>query len=461
MQRLALPRLSSLPLLLLIYCPILAGPLSPPNAPAPTAKPLAEIEPRIAINAANTPGDADSVYRITQAGSYYLTGNLAGEGFKSGIEIALGQSGEVTIDLAGFQLRGAADTFSGIDISGAFSPILNIRNGGVVGWDGHGIDLTGMEGGVIEGVSLLNNYGTGLIVSGAIVRDCTATVNNGGGFNIGDGTTITNCVARNNTGVGIDSNSNCVIVGCTASGNTGHGMEGFLNTVVESSTANNNSGCGISMNTGATIIKCTARANTLNGIQAVSAGVITDCMAYDNTQVGIYTSLGGTISNCVASVNSSNGFAVGGNATISNSTAISNSSHGIGGGGGNLITNCSVLYNDGAGIHASLNGNTIRGNHCTGNGQGGTEAGIHVVKQFSRVEDNTCIENDIGIDVDDSRNVIVRNMCQGNTTVNWSIAAGNVVGPILDRIASGAGAISGNSAASSLGTTDANANFTY
>jgi hypothetical protein len=42
-----------------------AGPLSPPAGPiAPTPGP----EPRIAINAVNTPGDANSLYKITQPG---------------------------------------------------------------------------------------------------------------------------------------------------------------------------------------------------------------------------------------------------------------------------------------------------------------------------------------------------------------------------------------------------------
>ena len=54
---------------------VLAGPLTPPAGPvAPTPGP----EPRIPINATNTPGDADSLFRITQPGSYYLTGNLLG-----------------------------------------------------------------------------------------------------------------------------------------------------------------------------------------------------------------------------------------------------------------------------------------------------------------------------------------------------------------------------------------------
>jgi hypothetical protein len=39
--------------------------------------------------------------------------------------------------------------------------------------------------------------------------------------------------------------------------------------------------------------------------------------------------------------------------------------------------------------------------------------------------------------------------------------ANNVFGPIIDRSAPASAAVLGNSAASSLGSTDANANFTY
>lgn len=56
-----------------------AGDLNPAPGPiAPTHKTLTEIEPRIAISAANTPGDADSMFRTTQprpynaAEGYYL-----------------------------------------------------------------------------------------------------------------------------------------------------------------------------------------------------------------------------------------------------------------------------------------------------------------------------------------------------------------------------------------------------
>ena len=88
-----------------------AGPLAPPAGPiAPTNKTLAEVEPRIAINATNTPGDADSLFRIAAPGSYYLTGNITGVVGEHGIEIA---SSGVTLDLMGFELLGVAGSLDG------------------------------------------------------------------------------------------------------------------------------------------------------------------------------------------------------------------------------------------------------------------------------------------------------------------------------------------------------------
>src|SRR5262245_41804718 len=89
----------------------LAGPLDPPSGPvAPTMKPLDQVEPRTAINAVNTPGDATAVFRITQPGSYYLTGNVAGVLNRSGIAVS---AADVTIDLNGFAVLGAPGSLAG------------------------------------------------------------------------------------------------------------------------------------------------------------------------------------------------------------------------------------------------------------------------------------------------------------------------------------------------------------
>src|SRR5438105_3055049 len=92
-----------------------AGDLNPPAGPvAPTHKTLTEVEPRIAINATNTPGDANSLFKITQPGSYYLTGNITGVAAKNGIAIA---ASGVTLDLNGFDLLGVASSLDGVSVT--------------------------------------------------------------------------------------------------------------------------------------------------------------------------------------------------------------------------------------------------------------------------------------------------------------------------------------------------------
>src|SRR5262245_28629382 len=87
--------------------PALAGDLIPPVGPVlPTMKPLSDVEPRAAISATNTPGDGDSIFRITQPGSYYLTGNITGVAGKSALKVSYAD--HVTIDLAGFVINGGA-----------------------------------------------------------------------------------------------------------------------------------------------------------------------------------------------------------------------------------------------------------------------------------------------------------------------------------------------------------------
>src|SRR5215470_6747809 len=104
----------------------LAGPLDPPAGPVTsTYKTLTEVEPRTPLSQATTPGDVANQFKITQPGSYYLTGNMtASTGSAPCILIA---ASDVTLDLSGFSVRNGAT--EGIRISG---DNVTVRNGSVV-----------------------------------------------------------------------------------------------------------------------------------------------------------------------------------------------------------------------------------------------------------------------------------------------------------------------------------------
>ncbi len=107
--------------------------LQPPPGPITgTFKTLAEVEPRVVVNARNTPGNAGATYIISQPGSYYLDRTLVGETGKIGIRITITN---VTLDLNGFSMTGAGTGTVGIAIESneAFGQIA-IRNGRLIGW---------------------------------------------------------------------------------------------------------------------------------------------------------------------------------------------------------------------------------------------------------------------------------------------------------------------------------------
>jgi len=413
--RIALPTAA---IVLLAVITTSAGPIDPPPGPiTPTYKTLTEVEPRTAINLTNTPGDADSLFKITQRGSYYLTGNITGVVGKHGIEIA---ASGVTLDLMGFDLSGVPTSLDGVSATVFNLTNITIRNGSVRNWGGDGVDLGpnfAFNSAVID-LRAHNNTGNGILTGlGCTISNCTASFNTGNGISTSFGCTISNCTASFNTANGISTNDGCTITGCTAFNNTGNGISTF---------------------SGSTISNCTAYQNTGSGISTNSGSTITGCSAYQNTSNGISPGFGCTISNCTVTQNTGNGILTGFGCTISNCTAQANRLNGI-----RITSNCLVLANK-----------------CGENGNGGDGAGIHVTGTDNHIEGNTCAANDRGIDVDSPGNIIIKNTCSGNT-INWTIVANNVVGPILDRTAPASAAISGNSAPSSLGSTDPNANFTY
>ena len=153
-----------------VASPTLAGDLNPPAGPiAATGR----FGPRIEINQANTPGDANSVFKITRPGSYYLSGNIVGPAGFNGIEVT---SNDVVIDLMGFNLDGAAGSLTGI-VTTSLRQNLVVRNGTIRDWDINGIHMDLFSNGfLIEDIIFREIGQNGVLVAFAgIIRNCSFT----------------------------------------------------------------------------------------------------------------------------------------------------------------------------------------------------------------------------------------------------------------------------------------------
>lgn len=177
------------------------GSLTPPGAPAPTMKTLDQVEARTPVDTAHTPGDADSLFVISQPGSYYLTGSITGVAAKHGIKIT---ASYVTLDLNGFSLTAAAGSLTGIHVPSA-TPGLSVSNGVISGWGQNGVGATTAADSMYDRLRVSGNGAAGAgysgltCQSGCMVTDCSFENNTGNGLTVQAGSTVTGVVSQNNT----------------------------------------------------------------------------------------------------------------------------------------------------------------------------------------------------------------------------------------------------------------------
>ena len=358
------------------------GPLTPPGAPAPTMKTLAQVEPRIAIT--NAP------YTINRPGSYYLTTNLTSTGH--GIEIT---TNGVALDLMGFALTGDGGSSDvGLYVRGTnVAPVngLVIRNGSVRNF-GSGLRANGCHGARFEQLTLSGNvqagawlYGASGSCNGNVFTDCAIGGNAGDGINFyGNRGACDGNVVRD-----------CAVVG---NGDAGIRLYGY-GDVLLSSRCDGNS-----------ILRCTVTVNVTAGIvlngsyQGRCAGnAVTDCVVVNNAGYGIYLDgsasggkcQGNVVAGCVIAGNSGSGLLASGNPS--------------GTCDGNAFVDCVVYGNQDDGIRlVTARGNRVEGNHVAETY--GASYGI--------------------VGVTTSSNLFLRNSCVGQT-YNYAPAAGDAYGPTV------------------------------
>ncbi|MFT3685840.1 MAG: right-handed parallel beta-helix repeat-containing protein [Phycisphaerales bacterium] len=218
------------------------GPINPPaGAVGSTGKTLTEVEPRIPLSQANTPGNAANVFYITQPGSYYLTGNVAVPAGVNGIGIALAggvpENAQVTVDLMGFEIVGGV---TGVFVTSAANPRITVlRNGRIRGTSGNSINaLNGTNAErfscVIEDIIVTGAGGNGILISGGTVRRCKVDGANLTGISVDRPGLIESCIVVGSTNAAFyGGNGDVTVRGCIAAQCQGSGVALNSTGVVE------------------------------------------------------------------------------------------------------------------------------------------------------------------------------------------------------------------------------------
>lgn len=365
-------------LLIVAAASVIAGnylePPGPPGSEISRMRTLNEIQPATPIHSLP--------FVITNSGKYVVVGDLAGTNGQDGIVV---QTDNVTIDLNGFTLKGVPGAEDAIDIAGKRTSIA-VMNGVVRDWGRYGVYAVDVNNSTFVGITSISNGWVGNCAGIGVgknsdVRNCISTGNKMAGISAKDSSVIRNCKAGNNNHRGIDAQNGSTVIGCSSYGNASDGIAAYH---------------------GSTVTRCTAYGNAFRGIFLLDGCTVSDCTAYANTNVGFY---------------------VGAGVTITGSSASRNGSHGIYGGGGCIISDCTTYKNLGDGIKVTYD-TYVKGNSSSSN----TGGGVHATGNRNRIQDNHVAFNDIGIDVDASGNIIIRNTASANTTREFDIVGGNATG---------------------------------
>ncbi|MEM0982391.1 MAG: right-handed parallel beta-helix repeat-containing protein [Planctomycetota bacterium] len=381
------------------------GPLTPPPGPVSDTGPsLQDVEPRVIVNAANTPGNSFAEFVISAPGSYYLDRDLDLPGTKTAIFIS---ASDVTLDLNGFTITAAAQTalINGIGVSA--DPNQNnvrVRNGALRGFGENGVALG--QRSIVENVRVIDTGLNGILTGRlSVVTDCSVEgggiAGSGGtgttaGITVGDDSAVRNSVVFDHRGDGVEMNSRCTATG-VAVNNTGR--------------------FGIIAGPIAVIESCRVQNVGSDGIFGQDGSVITNCSVRDAGGIGIF---GGNSSRVAGSVvnRTLNGAAIqiGSEATVENCTAAAAGSAGIIANSGSVVRDCLVNFAQADGVFAE-DGASVIGCQIRNSGANGI-TGI----RRNRITGNTIDGfTRFGVSIDED-SLIDSNVISGSLTVS-SIAA--------------------------------------
>ena len=387
------------------------GSLTPPGAPAPTMKTLAQVEPRIPIDS--------QPYTISSKGSYYVTTNLSG--------VLTISADQVTLDLMGYTLRSSSGDAISIP---ANQQDLVVKNG-IISGSSIGVDARYLRG------------------SNSRFQNLTVSDNSFCGLYIGSDCLVENCLLISNGTYGVQSSSagrlevrNCRILGSSTDGLVAAGGSRIIGNTIENCGADGLRLTGSGSIVEENIIKgnadnydiaagnqlhliiceipetldwpCTVslagtltcsvsgtdgleinsdnvtidmgghtlvgsgstsgygifqprsynnlrvsngkfanwRGTTRGGIYALGTGTLLSDLQATSNYFGLYVSKGSTVQNCIAGHSTSHGIALGTGATASGLLVYSNGANGINSGNGCVLSESTSYGNSENGIEA-------------------------------------------------------------------------------------------------------------
>lgn len=269
-------------------------------------------DPRVAINAVNTPGDATATFVIDQSGSYYLEQNLLGEAGKHGIRV---DAPSVHIDLLGLELRGVAGSLDALHINDVQTYDVTVERGFIKRWDGFGVHYTSAGPPAAPKRVTLLALNIAECESGGIlglaplrVQGCTVQFVSGVGVRVGDFSFLESCLVRETDGGGIRTGFRSQVRDCTVS-NAGGGA------------------IALQMGVNSTASNCTLTGSTV-GLSAGPQSLVTGCTISSTFQAGIEL-VSGTVRDCLVAGNEGHGIVAERDAHLIGNTVTANQGDGI------------------------------------------------------------------------------------------------------------------------------------
>ncbi|HTG44412.1 MAG TPA: hypothetical protein VK633_07750, partial [Verrucomicrobiae bacterium] len=399
------------------------GSLTPPSGPAPSMKTLGQIEPRTAIE--------KLPYKISASGAYYLAANLSVPAGVNGISV---DASNVTLDLNGFTLRGAALSEAAISIVPGKADVT-IYNGAITA-AGAGVEGSAAVRVRVEGVRVSNCTGSGISLGAeGSVNHCDAHENGTTGIRVGLSGTILNSRAHANGANGIETDQKSTVRESAAARNAFAGISAADYSKVMNSIATDNNANGINAGAGVHITDCTASANKQSGINGGQLCLVTRASACWNAQGGVVVQDSSSVIDSSTSGNGWIGIATGSYAQVTNSKADANAGGGIFVQRGSTVRDCSVQRNSNDGI-VLTDQCTISRNSASNNSNLKGVAGIHAKGTDNVLQENNLVANDRGLALDSEGNLVVKNTATNNS-LNFYVVGDQTMAPVITTFENG------------------------